>query len=254
MAVAPFVSLCVIPFAFSRVRVNASDVGRDRRRRDRGGSGHRAGRGGQRPTCRSRHGTGFAVAVVAIMFSEQALMNAGVIVVAANSGFHLTLGLTGFVFNVLLIVRAPLQLFQAVQTSILPHLAGLEAQESADEFRRDRAADADGDRRLRRCRGARPACDRAVRDEDRARLPRLHLRADRPRRGRRRDGAAPRRGHAQPGAPGPGPRRRSAAVAHGSSRPPCSSPLSPPTRSPTGRAGRSRLLRRHRAAASLCCT
>jgi O-antigen/teichoic acid export membrane protein len=28
------------------------------------------------------------------------------------------------VFNVLLIVRAPLQLFQAVQTSLLPHLAG----------------------------------------------------------------------------------------------------------------------------------
>ena len=34
----------------------------------------------------------------------------------------------------MLIVRAPLQLFQAIQTSILPHLAGLEAQESADEF------------------------------------------------------------------------------------------------------------------------
>ena len=39
-------------------------------------------------------------------------------------------------FNVLLIVRAPLQLFQAIQTSILPHLAGLEAHESAEEFHR----------------------------------------------------------------------------------------------------------------------
>ena len=68
------------------------------------------------------------------MFSEQTLMNAGVIVVAANSGFNLTLGLTGFVFNVLLIVRAPLQLFQAVQTSILPHLTGLNARESEEEF------------------------------------------------------------------------------------------------------------------------
>jgi O-antigen/teichoic acid export membrane protein len=48
----------------------------------------------------------------------------------------LTSGLTGFVFNVMLIVRAPLQLFQAIQTSILPHLAGLEARESADEFHR----------------------------------------------------------------------------------------------------------------------
>ena len=57
---------------------------------------------------------------------------------AANGRRHraLTSGLTGFVFNVMLIVRAPLQLFQAVQTSILPHLAGLEARESADEFHR----------------------------------------------------------------------------------------------------------------------
>jgi O-antigen/teichoic acid export membrane protein len=70
------------------------------------------------------------------MFSEQMLMNAGVLIVAANAGGNLTSGLTGFVFNVMLIVRAPLQLFQAIQTSILPHLAGLEARESADEFHR----------------------------------------------------------------------------------------------------------------------
>jgi O-antigen/teichoic acid export membrane protein len=44
--------------------------------------------------------------------------------------------LAGFVFNVLLIVRAPLQLFQAIQTSILPHLTGLEARESGEEFHR----------------------------------------------------------------------------------------------------------------------
>jgi O-antigen/teichoic acid export membrane protein len=59
-----------------------------------------------------------------------------VLIVAANSSgvASVTTGLTGFVFNVLLIVRAPLQLFQAIQTSILPHLAGLEARESAEEF------------------------------------------------------------------------------------------------------------------------
>jgi len=33
-------------------------------------------------------------------------------------------------------VRAPLQLFQAIQTSILPHLAGLEAREDPEEFHR----------------------------------------------------------------------------------------------------------------------
>jgi O-antigen/teichoic acid export membrane protein len=134
MAAAPFVSLCVIPFAFSRVRlrgpaaIEVADAARE-------GPVH--GQVEEAATDLSlRHGTGFAVAVVAIMFSEQTLMNAGVLVIAASSGGSITSGLAGFVFNVLLIVRAPLQLFQAIQTSILPHLAGLEARESADEFHR----------------------------------------------------------------------------------------------------------------------
>ena len=81
-----------------------------------------------------KYGTGFAVAVVGIMLAEQTLMNAAVLIV----NHDLRRGaLAGFVFNVLLIVRAPLQLFQAIQTSILPHLAGLEARESrAREFHR----------------------------------------------------------------------------------------------------------------------
>ncbi|MBV8947694.1 MAG: hypothetical protein JOZ95_19855, partial [Solirubrobacterales bacterium] len=85
-----------------------------------------------------KRGAGFAVSVVGIMLAEQTLMNAGVLIVAVKEGTKagLTVGITGFVFNVLLIVRAPLQLFQAVQTSILPHLAGLEARESAEEFHR----------------------------------------------------------------------------------------------------------------------
>jgi O-antigen/teichoic acid export membrane protein len=40
------------------------------------------------------------------------------------------------VFNVMLIVRAPLQLFQAIQTSLLPHLTGLEATEGHAAFAR----------------------------------------------------------------------------------------------------------------------
>ena len=40
-------------------------------------------------------------------------------------------------FNVLLITRAPLQLFQAIQTSLLPHLSGLVASHGGgDEFSR----------------------------------------------------------------------------------------------------------------------
>ncbi|MGO9902288.1 MAG: hypothetical protein ACLP0J_21935 [Solirubrobacteraceae bacterium] len=136
MAVAPFVSLCVIPFAFSRVRDTASSLaGIEVADAAREGPAHGALE--EATTDLSlRHGAGFAVAVVAIMFSEQTLMNAGVLVVAASAGGSITSGLAGFVFNVLLIVRAPLQLFQAVQTSILPHLAGLEAHESGAEFHR----------------------------------------------------------------------------------------------------------------------
>jgi O-antigen/teichoic acid export membrane protein len=134
MAAAPFVSLCVIPFAFQRVRVRAPQ---EIEIADAGGAGPGAAGVEEAATDLSlRHGAGFAASVVAIMFSEQALLNAGVIVVAANSGFHLNSGIAGRVFNVLLIVRAPLQLFQAIQTSILPHLAGMEARGSAAEFRR----------------------------------------------------------------------------------------------------------------------
>ncbi len=136
MAVAPFASLCVIPFAFSRLRVSApagvpaADAARE-------GPAH-AEIEEAATDLTLKHGAGFAVSVVGIMLAEQTLMNAGVLIVAAKEGSKagLTVGITGFVFNVLLIVRAPLQLFQAIQTSILPHLAGLEARESAEEFKR----------------------------------------------------------------------------------------------------------------------
>jgi len=42
----------------------------------------------------------------------------------------------GFVFNVLLIARAPLQLFQAIQTSILPSLTRMAVGGEEDPFRR----------------------------------------------------------------------------------------------------------------------
>ncbi len=134
MAVAPFASLCVIPLAFSRIRVKGLE---GVPAADAAGEGPVHGQLEEAATDLSlRHGAGFAVAVVGIMLAEQTLMNAGVLIVAANAGgaAGLTVGITGFVFNVMLIVRAPLQLFQAIQTSILPHLAGLEARESTDEF------------------------------------------------------------------------------------------------------------------------
>jgi len=80
-----------------------------------------------------RRGTGFAGWVSGIMLSEQALLNAAVLTVAATSS---DAALAGIVFNVLLIARAPLQLFQAIQTSLLPHLAGLETTRGHAAFAR----------------------------------------------------------------------------------------------------------------------
>ena len=126
MAAAPLVSLSVMPFAFRWIRLSRA-------------------RGAEAPAAEAesassltlRRGGGFAASVVAIMLSEQTLMNAGVLVVAASVGStDLNGGLVGFVFNVMLIVRAPLQLFQAVQTSILPHLTGLETRREVDAVRR----------------------------------------------------------------------------------------------------------------------
>jgi O-antigen/teichoic acid export membrane protein len=141
MAVAPFASLSVMPLAFRRIQsrtppamATADVVAADAATGEGPAQAQIEDAGGDLTL---RHGAGFAVSVVGIMFSEQMLMNAGVLIVAAKTGGgDLTTGIVGFVFNVMLIVRAPLQLFQAIQTSILPHLAGLEARESADEFHR----------------------------------------------------------------------------------------------------------------------
>jgi O-antigen/teichoic acid export membrane protein len=59
--------------------------------------------------------------VLVIMFSEQAFLNAGPLITRALQDAEAA----GFIFNVLMIARAPLQLFQAVSTSILPHLTSL---------------------------------------------------------------------------------------------------------------------------------
>ena len=80
-----------------------------------------------------RRGTGFAGWVSGIMLSEQTLLNAAVLTVAATSTNK---ALAGIVFDVLLIARAPLQLFQAIQTSLLPHLTGLETTAGHDAFAR----------------------------------------------------------------------------------------------------------------------
>ncbi len=67
-----------------------------------------------------REGSGFALGVAGIQLAEQTLLNAAVLIVSATS----STAAAGVVFSALLIARAPLQLFQSVQTSLLPHLSG----------------------------------------------------------------------------------------------------------------------------------
>jgi O-antigen/teichoic acid export membrane protein len=116
IAAAPMVSLVVVPLGFLR-REEAIDV-----------DAEEVAEG-----VTVREGTGFAIAVAGIMLAEQTLLNAAVLTTEVTAK---DAALAGIVFNVFLITRAPLQLFQAVQTSLLPHLAGLEATEGHDAFRR----------------------------------------------------------------------------------------------------------------------
>lgn len=75
-------------------------------------------------------GTAFAISVAGIQLGEQVLLNSGVLVADAVADA----AVAGAVFNVLLITRAPIQLFQSVQTSLLPHLTGLKATEGHEQF------------------------------------------------------------------------------------------------------------------------
>ncbi len=143
IAAAPFVSLVVVPAAFARQGGNEALAAPHRPRRgitvDEADAAL-AGPGAEAVQEVSAHeelslrrGGGFAVWVSSIMLSEQTLLNAAVLTVDATSPDK---ALAGIVFNVLLIARAPLQLFQAIQTSLLPHLTGLEATAGHDAFAR----------------------------------------------------------------------------------------------------------------------
>jgi O-antigen/teichoic acid export membrane protein len=145
IAAAPFVSLVVVPAAFARrgrerpapepvVHPTPADADaalagpaaegiEELSDPDAPGAGDLSLRGG----------TGFALSVSGIQLAEQTLLNAAVLTVDATSASRT---LAGIVFNVLLIARAPLQLFQAIQTSLLPHLAGLEATAGRAAFGR----------------------------------------------------------------------------------------------------------------------
>jgi O-antigen/teichoic acid export membrane protein len=112
IAAAPLLSLVVVPWALGRhVRRSAPAA---------------APAEAAEPEITLAHGLGFAGAVLVIMVSEQAILNSGVLIVKAKTGDD---ALAALIFAVLMIARAPLQLFQAVSTTLLPHLTRLLVRE-----------------------------------------------------------------------------------------------------------------------------
>jgi O-antigen/teichoic acid export membrane protein len=135
IAAAPFVSLVVVPLAFARRSSEAGARQPEELDAALAGVGGPASMGVEEAVAADelslRRGSSFAFAVSGVMLSEQTLLNAAVLTVDITST---NVALAGIVFNVLLIARAPLQLFQAIQTSLLPHLTGLEATEGHEAF------------------------------------------------------------------------------------------------------------------------
>jgi O-antigen/teichoic acid export membrane protein len=117
MAAAPLVSLVVVPWGLRRLDEPPDP---EAVAQQEGG-------------LTMRRGSGFALAVLGVMLAEQTLVNGAVLAAYARAD---EAAVAGYVFNALMITRAPLQLFQAIQGSLLPHLAGLQATAGRDEFAR----------------------------------------------------------------------------------------------------------------------
>ena len=132
MAAAPILSLAVVPPALARRIAPPGGSELDAAQLDAAARDEPAAREAEFTLA---HGAGFAASVLLVMLSEQTFLNAGPLLIEATEGAR-GAALAGFTFNVLLIARAPLTLFQAVQTSILPHLTRLRAGGEADPFRR----------------------------------------------------------------------------------------------------------------------
>lgn len=110
IAVAPLVSLIVVPLGFGR-RVAP---------RRAAGLAAPAAAAGAGEGVLARSGA-FAAAVFVVMLSEQALLNGGPLLLRGAEGA----AAAGFIFNVLMLARAPLLVFQGISISLLPHLTRL---------------------------------------------------------------------------------------------------------------------------------
>ena len=118
IAAAPAMSLLVVPLAFGRAARASGGV---------------PAAASDETELRFAHGGSFAAAVLVVMLSEQTLLNGGPLIVRGFEGA----AAAGFIFNVLLLARAPLVVFQGVATSLLPHLTRLRSRgvSGAEAFR-----------------------------------------------------------------------------------------------------------------------
>lgn len=129
---APLLSLMVVPMAIARrSRREAEERARVAEKTGESAEDVDGEEREAREEFSLSHGAGFVGSVFLIMFSEQVFLNAGPLVVSSIEG----VAAAGFIFNVLMIARAPLQLFQAVSTSILPHLTALHSSKDPDSER-----------------------------------------------------------------------------------------------------------------------
>jgi len=116
IAVAPLAGLAVVPLALRRRPTQPAAAAPQPRLGD-----------GTEPEFTLSRGGAFAAAVLVMMLSEQVMVSSGALFVRATEGA----AAAGFIFNVLMVARAPLVLFQAVAASLLPHLTRLRTRGDA---------------------------------------------------------------------------------------------------------------------------
>ncbi|CAN5461411.1 hypothetical protein BH10ACT11_BH10ACT11_04380 [soil metagenome] len=116
--VGPFLSLSGIPLAFTRRGRSQPEP-------------HPEASGSGPAQITLGHGSAFAAALFVALLCEQVLLTSGPLFARDESGT----AAAGFMFNILLVARAPGLLFQAVAASLLPHLTRLRStgDEDGDE-------------------------------------------------------------------------------------------------------------------------
>lgn len=138
----PLFSLFVVPLALvgrQRSALTGADAAQDPARAadetiamEKALDAAATGSGSEEANFTMTEGGGFAFAAMVIMIGEQTFLNAAPFIVSAKVG---TIA-AGAVVSLLIIARAPMQLFQSVSTSLLPHLSQHWSQGNFATYRR----------------------------------------------------------------------------------------------------------------------